>query len=334
MMMKISNLLLVPVFCAISAVCFSDSMVGKTEDKSFQIGGHAAVVVKNPDGIVSVKSAEGNEVKVHAITKVWGASSESDAKKKAEDVHVEMTQSGDRVEVQVRYPHHFGLFHFGFHRDPQVTLEITTPAQSDLDASVSDGELSVDGITGKMDLNSADGTVTASHLSGNVRADVSDGKIAISHCSGDLNFSVSDGKLTVDDCSGRLKLHSSDGPVRLTGFQGDIEASIGDGSFYLDGVVHAMDVKVVDGNSEIRLAAGSTMQQDWTLRASDGSITLTLPKDFAANLDLATSDGHIKTEAPVILSGSVSANHISGKMNEGGHTLNIHTTDGNIELKN
>ena len=309
-------------------------MVGKTEDKSFQIGGHASVVVKNPDGIVSVKSAEGNEVKVHAVTKVWGASNESEAKKKADDIDVEMTQSGDKVEVQVRYPRHFGLFNFGFHHEPQVTLEITTPSQSDLDASVSDGQLSVDGITGKVDLNSSDGTVTASHLSGTVGARVSDGKIAISHCSGDLNFSVSDGKLDVDDCSGRLKLHSADGPVRLTGFQGDVQASMGDGSFYLDGVVHGMDVRVVDGNSEIRLAAGSTMQQDWSLRASDGSITLTLPKDFSANLDLATSDGHIRTEAPVVISGSVSANHISGKMNEGGHTLNIHTSDGNIDLKN
>jgi len=334
MIMKISSLLLVPAFCAISAVCFSDNMVGKTEDRTFQIAGHASVVVKNPDGVVTVKSSEGNEVKVHAVTRVWGASNESDAKKKADDVDVEMSQNGDKVEVQVKYPHHFGIFHFGFHRDPQVTLEITSPAQSDLEASVSDGELNVDGITGKMDLNSADGTVTASNLSGTVQAHVSDGKLNTSHCTGDLDFSVSDGKLNVDDSSGRLKLRSADGPVRLTGFQGDVTVSMGDGSLYLDGVVHAMDVKVADGNSEIHLAAGSTMQQDWNLRASDGNITMTLPKDFAANVDLGTSDGHIKTEAPVMISGSVSANHITGKMNEGGHTLNIHTSDGSIELKN
>src|SRR5262249_19807702 len=171
MIMKISNLLLVPLFCAVCAVCFSDSMVGKTEDKTFQIGTHAAVVVKNPDGIVSVRSAEGNEVKVHAVTKVWGASNESEAKKKADDVDIDMTQNGDKVEVQVRYPRHFGI-HFGWHRDPQVTLEITTPTQSDLEASVSDGQLTVEGITGKTELYSADGIVTASNLSGNVQAKV------------------------------------------------------------------------------------------------------------------------------------------------------------------
>ena len=47
------------------------------------------------------------------------------------------------------------------------------------------------------------------------------------------------------------------------------------------------------------------MNGDWTMRTSDGSITLRVPDDFSAFLDAWTSDGHIDLQLPVEISGRV-----------------------------
>src|SRR5205809_6681458 len=78
---------------------------------------------------------------------------------------------------------------------------------------------------------------------------------------------------------------------------------------------------------------GSTMASSWDLHAGDGSITLELPENFAADVDLHTGDGHISLDMPVTVEGRLGGNNIHGKLNGGGNLLTIHTGDGSIKLQ-
>jgi hypothetical protein len=65
-------------------------------------------------------------------------------------------------------------------------------------------------------------------------------------------------------------------------------------------------------------------------------VTVRLPKDLAANLDVSTSDGKIDCNLPLTLDGfhsnGGSEHSVRGKLNAGGALLSIRTSDGSIHL--
>lgn len=78
---------------------------------------------------------------------------------------------------------------------------------------------------------------------------------------------------------------------------------------------------------------GSKVTSDWNIRSGDGSVTLQLPDDFSANVDLRTGDGHINVSMPVTVEGNLGDKNIRGKINGGGNLLTVHTGDGSIRLE-
>jgi hypothetical protein len=74
------------------------------------------------------------------------------------------------------------------------------------------------------------------------------------------------------------------------------------------------------------------MAASWSLRTGDGSVDLTLPSDFQADIDATTGDGHISLGIPLTVEGMLGKSQIRGKMNGGGQALTIHTGDGSIRL--
>jgi hypothetical protein len=74
------------------------------------------------------------------------------------------------------------------------------------------------------------------------------------------------------------------------------------------------------------------MARDWSIRTTDGSIRLQLPEGFSADLDAASGDGRISNDHPVTVIGSTSEHKLSGKMNGGGNTLHLRSSDGAIRI--
>jgi DUF4097 and DUF4098 domain-containing protein YvlB len=65
---------------------------------------------------------------------------------------------------------------------------------------------------------------------------------------------------------------------------------------------------------------------------SDGSVSLEIPADLAADLDLHTGDGHIRLNLPLTVEGKFSNQDVHGKLNGGGNRLVVHTGDGSITV--
>ncbi len=77
---------------------------------------------------------------------------------------------------------------------------------------------------------------------------------------------------------------------------------------------------------------GRRWPRSWNIRTGDGSVDLSLPGDFQANIDASTGDGHISVGLPVTVEGTFSNSQLHGKMNGGGQSLTVHTGDGSIRL--
>lgn len=150
---------------------------------------------------------------------------------------------------------------------------------------------------------------------------------------GKVNLRTGDGKIELAGFKGEMDLHSGDGSEILDAVDGKLRASTSDGHIQASGRFDELDLKTGDGHVEVRAAAGSTLANGWRLETGDGNVTLEVPGELAADVDLHTGDGHIDLDVPVTTSGQIRENEVRGKLNGGGSLLMIRTGDGSIRLR-
>lgn len=189
---------------------------------------------------------------------------------------VEEHQSGDAVEINLRFPHGIHILDFGSHR---VDIEIHMPRK------------------------------------------------------GHVNLGTGDGRIELANFNGEMELSSGDGSQEIHRVEGSLHASTGDGHINADGKFEALNLKTGDGHLDVRAAAGSKLAEEWTLQTGDGSVSLELPDDLAADLYLHTGDGHIDVSLPMTTEGRIKENDVHGKLNGGGKLISVHTGDGSINLR-
>ena len=98
----------------------------------------------------------------------------------------------------------------------------------------------------------------------------------------------------------------------------------------LDGTLTVVRITADDGDLRIRVEAGSRMQEDWAIHTDDGSVSVALPEQFAADLVLRTDDGGITVDQPITMQGAMSRHQLSGQLNGGGRELRVTSDDGRI----
>ncbi len=149
---------------------------------------------------------------------------------------------------------------------------------------------------------------------------------------GKVNLRTGDGKIEVAGLKGDMDLHTGDGSINLDGVDGKLHATTGDGHIQANGRFDELGLKTGDGHVDVRAKSGSALTAGWRLETGDGSVSLEVPGDLAADVDLHTSDGHIDLDMPVTTEGKIRQNEIRGKLNGGGSLLTIRTGDGSIHL--
>ena len=186
-------------------------------------------------------------------------------------------QTGDVVELEIRYPH--VNFSIGLGSNHRVNVDIHMPREGRVGLRTGDGSIRLANLKGTMDLESGDG------------------------------------HQEIESVDGTLKARAGDGHIRASGRFDSLELSTG------------------DGRIEASANAGSRVASSWSIRTGDGSVTLRLPENFAADVDLHTSDGHIQADLPVTVEGRLGDKNVHGKMNGGGNLLTVHTGDGSIRIE-
>jgi hypothetical protein len=147
-----------------------------------------------------------------------------------------------------------------------------------------------------------------------------------------LDLHSGDGHINVDGTSGGARIDTSDGAVEVRNFSGNINARTSDGHITVDGILSEVYLKSGDGHIDFTARPGSKMDRGWLIHTSDGRIHVSLPDNFSAELYAHTGDGHITTEFPITVSGSMERSHLRGKLNQGGELLEISSGDGSIHV--
>ncbi len=218
--------------------------------------------------------------------------------RKLSDYRLEEGQTGDEVHFLFKELPHLGGHHTWHGEQTRVTVE--SPTQLTLQARTSDGNVTLSGLQGDLGLTTGDGNVTLDHVSGN------------------------------------LHIKSGDGQVKVTNADGAIDAHTSDGNLSVDGLFHTLALHTSDGSLDLNLREGTKLAGPTTIQSSDGSVTIRVPQNFAADLNVHTSDGHVNCALPLVMdnyqSGG-SGHELRGKLNGGGTPLTIKTSDGSVKIE-
>ena len=219
-------------------------------------------------------------------------------RERLEEIEIEAGQSGDRVRVAARRRDADGL---------RVTLSLgSNCAGARLIASVP-------------------------HES-NLHARTDDGRITITDVSGTIEVSTDDGRIRGAGLHGSVRARTDDGSVRLQEIDGDVAVHTDDGSIHVSGVLAGLEASTDDGRIVVGAARGSAMSGDWELHAEDGRVTVDLPDDFSALLDLATGDGRIRVDDRFGGDADRGAETLRRVVGGGGFVLRVRTGDGSIRV--
>jgi hypothetical protein len=250
-------------------VALSLSLLAQCEEwtKTFTITGQPELRVETSDAAIHVDTWDQKAIEARVTSQKWGFGQGG--------VQVFDHQTGDSVEIEVRFPHGIHIMSVG---DRRTLIEIRMPRE------------------------------------GKVRLHTGDGEIRLRDLKGDFDLQSGDGHVEANGVDGTLKAHSGDGHIRAKGRFDEL------------------DISTRDGRIEAEAVAGSSIGRGWDLKTGDGSVSLTIPENFAADVTLHTGDGHITLEMPLTVQGRYDSSNVHGKLNGGGAPLTIHTGDGSIRL--
>jgi hypothetical protein len=236
--------------------------------KSYNLSGQPDLRVETSDAAIRLTTWDQNTIaaKVETVGYKIGEGG----------IRVDERQTGDKVEIEVHYPHHDISFGWNPHR---VEILIQMPRE------------------GRATLRTGDGSIDVASLKGD------------------------------------MDLHTGDGAIQLDSVDGKLHAETGDGHIRATGRFDALYLHTGDGRLDVNAGAGSSLASSWRLETGDGSVSLAVPPDLAADVDLHTNDGHIDLDLPVTTAGALQHGEVRGKLNGGGNLLTIHTGDGSIHLR-
>ncbi|MEW6209773.1 MAG: DUF4097 family beta strand repeat-containing protein [Acidobacteriota bacterium] len=272
--------------------------------KTFDTSGQAAFRVRTSDANIHVKTWDRNAIEAVVSTVNWKIGDSG--------ILILDQQTGDEVSLEVKFPR--TIFSINF-RTRRVDITVRVPRNTRLDLRTGDGNIEVIGSKGSLVARTGDGNLRIVDIEGDVLAHTGDGRIDVRGVKGEITLETGDGNTTIENVEGRLRASAGDGDIRAVG-RFDV-----------------LEIKTGDGRIEASALQGSRMSADWRLTTGDGSLTLRLPQEFDAEVDLRTSDGHIDLSLPVTISGRAGASRIRGRINAGGSLLTLKTGDGSIRLE-
>jgi DUF4097 and DUF4098 domain-containing protein YvlB len=105
--------------------------------------------------------------------------------------------------------------------------------------------------------------------------------------------------------NGDVNVRTTGGPVNARTTNGSVTASLGS----------------LDGDAPMRFTT------------TNGSVTVYAPPALNAALEMSTTNGQVITDFPLTISGRIARNSVKGTLGDGGRTIVVRSTNGDVALK-
>lgn len=227
-----------------------------TETHTFSLGAgtHPSLIVTNNEGFIHVQPGSDNQVTI-TVKKIGDGYGVS-----PDDFKVTFTQSGNTISIQITND---SIHFLDFSATSRADLDVTMPANSDLQLTTDSGDVVVTGIEGKLTLTSDSGSLQAT---------------AVSLTSGS-ELNTQSGSVTMQGAigaDGQYTFHSNSGDVDVAlpgsaSFHADLETNSGSITNDFSSV---MQHQITTEGKKIIGDVGSSPHATVILQSNSGSLHL------------------------------------------------------------
>ncbi|HWZ50059.1 MAG TPA: DUF4097 family beta strand repeat-containing protein [Granulicella sp.] len=313
--------------------------------------------VDNPHGDVTISgTSDDNQIHVVLHKEVYSRS-DSDAANKAQQLSPNLTTNGSNV--QLRLPSLEGA---------RADLTITVPANAPQTVVANHGDVHVSAIKAPVTVTANHGDVEISAITGKVTTHIHNsgssfsihsttGEVSLQGRGGDVTFSEINGPINMqgdffgsthlEHIRGAVRFHTSRTDFQLARLDGEIDISpdqelsadeaLGpvilntrDRNITLERI--AGDVSVINRNGTVNLTSAPPLG-NVTVENRNGSVHLTLPEQASFNVHAETTDGSLSNDFNLPVLDTSHVNSMSGSAGQGGPSIKITTSQGDIALK-
>ena len=254
---------------ALVIMCFGAATWARADEwtKTYTTSGKPELRVETSDANIHVDTWDQSTIEARVIAEHYKINSR--------ELKIYEHQSGDSVEIEVRFPVTFG---FGIHISHRVDIEVHMPREGRVYLHAGDGAIRLANLKGTMELQTGDGSQTIDGVDGSLRARAGDGHISASGRFDQLEVGTGDGRVQVralpaSTLASSWNLHAGDGSITLSlpdNLAADVDLHTSDGRITVD-LPLAVQGRLGEKNIHGKLNGGGNLI---SVHTGDGSIRI------------------------------------------------------------
>jgi len=293
-----------------------------TFDRSFTVTAPVRLELSNGSGSVEIKGSSDGTVHVHGKVTPGGWSIFGGSGKNVEEVAANppLEQSGSTIRIGKNS---------SWLKNVTIEYQVEVPHETEIDAGVASGGITIDNVKGPVKASSASGYVHVYRVERDTQVNAASGSIEVSGIGGWLRISSASGDTRVADVKGEVKVSAASGSIRIQHPSDRVDASTASGS--IDVVGASNDVKVHAISGSIQVSGNPGASRLWELKTISGSVELRVPSNASFLLSAESTSGDIRTSIPVILE-EQNKHSLRAHIGNSAGRVEVHTVSGSVNV--
>ncbi len=273
----------------------------ETIDRVIDVGKGGTLVLNVDGGGLEIESWDKEGVRV-IIKKTADVYTEDEAKKVLESYRVDITKSGDNVEVTTESPNRRS-------RSLDLSIRVVVPRPYSINVKTGGGGIEIDDIDGNVTARSGGGGIEVGRITnGSVDVQTGGGSISIvSITNGDGRAVTSGGGINVGPVTGDLEVKTSGGGIDVDKVGGDLIVETGGGGLSINANARSVTAETGGGGISIDGSKGPV-----SARTGGGGISI---EGAQSEVRANTGGGGIDVDGsggPVVVNTGGGGIHING----------------------
>lgn len=294
-----------------------------TFDRTFTVSGtHTRVELSNGSGNVNIHVGKDGQVHVHAKVTPGTWSVFSSGEKSAQEVlaNPPLEQRGDTILIGKNT---------SYLKNVSIDYQIEVPKDTELDAGLASGGITVDKLRGPVKVSSASGYIHLYQVERDVQVTAASGSVDVANIGGYVRVNSASGSINIADVKGDISASAASGSVRIERPSERVDASSVSGSVNITGANNDVKAHVISG--PISVSGNPSDNRRWELKTVSGSVDIQVPQSASFLLSAEATSGDIRTSIPVIIE-EQNKHSLRAHVGNSSGRVEVHTVSGEIKV--
>lgn len=216
--------------------------------------------------------------------------------------------------------------------EAHADLIVKVPAGKRVEVHLAAGLVEANNVDGDLDIDVYSASVRATGTKGRLLIDAGSGSVRVADASGELDVDTGSGSTTLSGLRmSRVVVDAGSGSIEARDVQAErFSVDVGSGSVRVEALT-TDDLLIDTGSGGVRVELAKVPRRSG-IDTGSGSVTIALPEDAAADLDIDTGSGGIASDFPVTAD-TFQRRELRGRIGGGGPLIKVSTGSGGVRLQ-